>query len=112
MEKRVTFRGMWLPLLLIAPQIIITAVFAEVGALIGIVVLSVLAEGGVGLDLLSIPALLHHEDRTSMAFSIEARVPFLDHRVVEFAARIPGNMKIEPPSLRAADPSGTYGSRR
>ena len=27
MEKRVTFRGMWLPLLLIAPQIIITAVF-------------------------------------------------------------------------------------
>ena len=27
MEKRVTFKGLWLPLLLIAPQIIITAVF-------------------------------------------------------------------------------------
>ncbi len=27
MEKRVTFKGMWLPLLLIAPQIVITAVF-------------------------------------------------------------------------------------
>jgi len=27
MEKRVTFRGKWLPLLLIAPQIVITAVF-------------------------------------------------------------------------------------
>ncbi|MEM7378574.1 MAG: sn-glycerol-3-phosphate ABC transporter permease UgpA [Pseudomonadota bacterium] len=27
MEKRVTFRGLWLPLLLIAPQIVITAVF-------------------------------------------------------------------------------------
>ncbi|MEM9603496.1 MAG: sn-glycerol-3-phosphate ABC transporter permease UgpA [Pseudomonadota bacterium] len=27
MEKRVTFRGVWLPLLLIAPQIVITAVF-------------------------------------------------------------------------------------
>lgn len=32
---------------------------------------------------LSIPALLHHEDRTAMAFSLEARVPFLDHELVE-----------------------------
>jgi Kef-type K+ transport system membrane component KefB len=38
--------------------LIITGMFAEVGALVGIVVLSVLAEGGVGIDLLSIPALL------------------------------------------------------
>lgn len=38
--------------------VIIAAVFAEVGGLVGIVVLSVLAEGGVGVDLLSIPALL------------------------------------------------------
>lgn len=38
--------------------ILITTVFAEVGALVGIIVLSVLAEGGVGMDLLSIPALL------------------------------------------------------
>lgn len=38
--------------------VIISGVFAEVGALVGIVVLSVLAEGGVGIDLLSIPALL------------------------------------------------------
>ncbi|MFN4235540.1 MAG: asparagine synthase (glutamine-hydrolyzing) [Bacteroidia bacterium] len=31
----------------------------------------------------SLPNLLHYEDRNSMAFSIESRVPFLDHRLVE-----------------------------
>lgn len=41
----------------------------------------------------SLPALLHVEDRTSMAVSIESRVPFLDHRIVEFMARIPPNIK-------------------
>ncbi len=29
--------------------------------------------------------LLHYEDRNAMAFSIESRVPFLDHRLVEWA---------------------------
>jgi len=38
--------------------ILITAVLAEVGSLVGIVVLSVIVEGGVGVDLLKIPALL------------------------------------------------------
>lgn len=41
----------------------------------------------------SLPALLHVEDRTSMAASIESRVPLLDHRIIELLARVPENIK-------------------
>ena len=33
-------------------------------------------------------------DRASMAVSLETRVPFLDHRVAELAARIPLGLKV------------------
>lgn len=38
--------------------------------------------------------LLRYEDRNSMAFSIESRVPFLDHRLVDFIRTLPTNQKI------------------
>ncbi len=38
--------------------------------------------------------LLMKQDQMSMACSIESRVPFLDHPFVEFAARVPDNLKI------------------
>lgn len=38
--------------------------------------------------------LLTKEDRASMAVSLEVRVPFLDHTLVEFAATIPVQLKI------------------
>jgi asparagine synthase (glutamine-hydrolysing) len=39
-------------------------------------------------------AMLRYEDRNSMAFGIEARVPFLDHRLVEAALLLPDRLKI------------------
>ena len=38
--------------------------------------------------------LLHYEDRNSMAFSIEARVPFVEHRLIEYVMNVPAVYKI------------------
>jgi len=39
--------------------------------------------------------LLRMEDRNSMAFSLEARVPYLDYRLIEYLLGIPGKLKIK-----------------
>lgn len=67
--------------------------------------------GGVALDSLnhiledhvsraSVPALLRYEDRNSMGHSIEARVPFLDHRLVDFLFLLPSEWKISGASTK------------
>jgi len=48
-------------------------------------------------DLLNghVQSLLRYEDRNSMAFSVEARVPFLDHRLIEYVFSLPANQRIK-----------------
>jgi len=42
----------------------------------------------------SLPVLLRYEDKNSMAHSLETRLPFLDYRLIELAAKMPLNQKI------------------
>jgi asparagine synthase (glutamine-hydrolysing) len=42
----------------------------------------------------SLPHLLRYEDRNSMAFSIEARVPFVDYRMMEFSFNQAADLRI------------------
>ncbi len=44
--------------------------------------------------------ILYKCDRMSMAHSLEVRPPFLDHRIVEFAATLPENFKIRGSRLK------------
>ena len=41
-----------------------------------------------------LPVLLRHEDRNTMAFGLESRAPFMDHRVVEYLLALPAGWKI------------------
>lgn len=65
--------------------------------------------GQLSTKLLSgahVQALLHWEDRNSMAHSIESRVPFLDYRLVEFIVGLPDVFKIRNGYKKAVLRSG------
>jgi asparagine synthase (glutamine-hydrolysing) len=47
-----------------------------------------------------LPALLHVEDRMSMAHGLESRVPLLDHPLVEFVASVPADLKFQGGHLK------------
>ena len=48
----------------------------------------------------NLPALLHVEDRVTMASSLESRVPLLDHRITDLVASMPPGMKFEGGELK------------
>ena len=48
----------------------------------------------------NLPALLHVEDRVTMASSLESRVPLLDHRITDLVASMPPGMKFKGGELK------------
>ncbi|HEV2106115.1 MAG TPA: asparagine synthase (glutamine-hydrolyzing) [Candidatus Eisenbacteria bacterium] len=48
-----------------------------------------------------LPGLLRYEDRNSMAFGIETRLPFLDYRLVEMAFALPDETKLAGTTTKA-----------
>ncbi len=48
-----------------------------------------------------LPSLLRYEDRNSMAFSIETRLPFLDYRLAEFVFALTDERRIEGVTTKA-----------
>ena len=49
----------------------------------------------LGIDTMgNLITLIHYADHTSMAFSIESRMPFMDYRLVEFLASVPACYKM------------------
>jgi asparagine synthase (glutamine-hydrolysing) len=46
------------------------------------------------METTGLPELLRYEDKNSMAFSVETRLPYLDYRLVETALRLPLDLKM------------------
>lgn len=42
-----------------------------------------------------LPSFLRLDDRSSMAFGVESRLPFMDYRLVDFSGRLPSHLKIK-----------------
>jgi len=67
------------------------------------------AMGYAQMTRTNLPMLLHWEDRNSMAHSIEARVPFLDYRLVEFLTGLPSDYKIHDATTKRVLRDGMRG---
>jgi asparagine synthase (glutamine-hydrolysing) len=52
-------------------------------------------------QLALVDLMLHYFDRNSMAHSLEVRVPFIDHELVELCARIPPEVKVRRGTTKA-----------
>ncbi len=48
----------------------------------------------------TLPALLHYSDRNSMAWGVEARLPFLDYRLVEWVSLLPDEFRMNKGSRK------------
>lgn len=49
----------------------------------------------------TLPGFLHYEDRNSMAFGVETRIPFLDHRLVEKVLPLASELKFSGARTKA-----------
>jgi len=79
-------------------------------AAIGLTVANTLMERSrLDVERFSFPPLLRFEDRNSMAFSIETRVPFMDYRLVEFLYSISSDYKIRKGYTKAVLRDGLDG---
>jgi asparagine synthase (glutamine-hydrolysing) len=47
------------------------------------------------IESVGLPGLLRYEDRNSMAFGVESRLPFLDHRLLNIAYNLPLSMHMK-----------------
>ncbi len=61
------------------------------------------------LQTFSLPSLLRYEDRNSMAFSMESRLPFLDQELVDWVLRLPSSAIVDDGWSRAILREGLRG---
>ncbi len=61
------------------------------------------------LQTFSLPSLLRYEDRNSMAFSMESRLPFLDQELVDWVLRLPPEAIVDQGWSRAILREGLRG---
>ena len=61
------------------------------------------------LQTFSLPSLLRYEDRNSMAFSMESRLPFLDQELVDWVLRLPPSALVDQGWSRAILREGLRG---